>query len=54
MEKKKTKKVFKRDRNDDERKAEKRIRPKVSYNRKFTMPLRKKRKIEYDADEEAR
>lgn len=39
---------------NDERKAEKRIRPKVLYNRKFTTPLRRKRKNEYDADEEAR
>lgn len=50
----KTKKVSKRNKNDGESKAEKRIRPKVSYNRKFTVPLRKKRKNEYDADEEAR
>lgn len=44
------KKVFKRNRNDKYKGKE----PKVLYNRKFTAPLKKKRKNEYDADEEAR
>ncbi|XP_071553451.1 U3 small nucleolar RNA-associated protein 18 homolog [Temnothorax nylanderi] len=44
------KKGFIRDRDDG--KAEKRS--KVLYNRKFTAPLRKKRKNEYDPEEEAR
>ncbi|XP_029176307.1 U3 small nucleolar RNA-associated protein 18 homolog [Nylanderia fulva] len=33
---------------------QKHVRPKVFYNKKFSVPLRKKRKNEYDADEEAR
>lgn len=54
MDKKTRKKVFKHDKNDGKRKAGKRLRSKVLYNRRFTAPLRKKRKNEYDADEEAR
>jgi len=46
------KKVFKRTRNNDEYQAKRR--PKILYNRKFTTPMRKKRKNEYDANEETR
>jgi len=46
------KKVFKRNRNNDEYKAKRR--PKILYNRKFTAPMRKKWKNEYDANEETR
>lgn len=54
MDKKTTrKKASKRNGDKDERKAGKRG-PKVLYDRKFTAPLRKKRKNEYDPDEEAR
>ncbi|XP_011693080.1 PREDICTED: U3 small nucleolar RNA-associated protein 18 homolog [Wasmannia auropunctata] len=44
------KKNFKRNRNEYKRHTQ----SKVFYNRKFTTPLRKKRKNEYDANEEAR
>lgn len=44
-------KKVKHNRNSNEYKAKK---PKVLYNRKFRKPLRKKRKNEYDPDEEAR
>lgn len=47
-----TTKVFKRNRN--EYKAKGRAQSKVLYNRKFTAPMRKKRKNEYNANEEAR
>lgn len=45
------KKILKR--NKDEYKTKKRIQPEM-YNQKFTAPLRRKRKNEYDANEEAR
>lgn len=54
MDKKTRKKVLGRNTNEDEREAEKRVRPKVLHNRRFTAPLRKRRRNEYDADEEAR
>lgn len=54
MDKKARKKVLEREGGADERKAEKRVRPKVFYNRRFKAPLRKKRRNEYDADEESR
>lgn len=46
------KKNFKRKINSNEYK--KHVQPKVLYNKKFSAPLRKKRKNEYDANEEAR
>lgn len=48
------KKDFKRKANGNEYKFKKHVRPKVLYNKKFSAPLRKKRKNEYDAEEEAR
>lgn len=47
------KKVFKRNK-DGKYKTKKRVQSKMLYNQKFKVPLRKKRKNEYDADEEAR
>ncbi|XP_072747783.1 U3 small nucleolar RNA-associated protein 18 homolog [Anoplolepis gracilipes] len=48
------KKDFSRKEDSNKYKFKKYVRPKVSYNRKFSIPLRKKRKNEYDMDEEAR
>lgn len=47
------KEVSKRNRKD-EHKTKEHVQSKVFYNKKFTAPLRKKRKNEYNAEEEAR
>lgn len=49
-----TRKVSKVLASGDERKTKKHSQSKVLYNQKFSAPLRKKRKNEYDPDEEAR
>ncbi|XP_012221165.1 U3 small nucleolar RNA-associated protein 18 homolog [Linepithema humile] len=55
MDKKTTrKKDFTRKTSSDKKRIKKHSRPKVLYNQKFLVPLRKKRKNEYDPDEEAR
>ena len=57
MNKKAVKKGFKRkasSTSSNEYKSKKHVRPKVLYNKKFSVPLKKKRKNAYDANEEAR